>query len=139
MEESSTAAISYIRANAEKLGIDKRFDKTDVHIHIPEGATPKDGPSAGVTMVTAVVSAMTGIPVRHDIAMTGEVNIRGRVMPIGGLKEKVLAARRIGVKTVIIPDENSADLDEIPDYAKEGIGFVLAQDMDTVLENALCN
>jgi ATP-dependent Lon protease len=139
MEESSIAAISYVRANAKKLGIDKSFDTMDVHIHIPEGATPKDGPSAGVTMVTAVVSAMTGIPVRHDIAMTGEVNIRGRVMPIGGLKEKVLAAKRIGVKTVIIPDENSADLDEIPDYAKEGIGFVLASDMDTVLDNALRN
>ena len=137
MEESSIAAMSYVRANSGKLGIAKTFDKLDVHIHIPEGATPKDGPSAGVTMVTALVSALTEVPVRHDIAMTGEINIRGRVMPIGGLKEKVLAAKRIGVKTVIIPIDNSADLEEIPDYAKEGIDFVLADNMNTVLENAL--
>ncbi len=137
MEESSNAALSYVRANADRLGIKKDFEKTDVHIHIPEGATPKDGPSAGVTMVTAMVSALTGVPVRHDIAMTGEVNIRGRVMPIGGLKEKVLAAKRIGVETLIIPVDNNGDLEEIPDYAKEGISFVLAEDMSTVLENAL--
>lgn len=137
MEESSIAAMSYVRANADRLGITLDFEKTDVHIHIPEGATPKDGPSAGVTMVTAVVSAMTGVPVRHDIAMTGEVNIRGSVMPIGGLKEKVLAAKRIGVKTVIIPTANNADLAEIPDYAKDGLGFVLADNVGTVLDNAL--
>ena len=137
MEESSNAALSYIRANADKLGIKKDFDKLDVHIHIPEGATPKDGPSAGVTMVTAMVSAFTGIPVKHEIAMTGEVNIRGRVMPIGGLKEKVLAAKRIGVETVIMPVDNTADLEEIPEYAKEGISFVLADNMNTVLQNAL--
>lgn len=137
MEESSIAAMSYVRANGDKLGISTDFEKTNVHIHIPEGATPKDGPSAGVTMVTALVSAMTGVPVRNDIAMTGEVNIRGSVMPIGGLKEKVLAAKRIGVKTVIIPADNNADLAEIPEYARDGISFVLAEDMNTVLDNAL--
>ncbi len=137
MEESSVAAVSYIRANAQQLGISADFDKTDIHIHIPAGATPKDGPSAGVTMATAIISAMTGVPVRCDVAMTGEINIRGRVMPIGGLKEKVLAAKRIGIKTVIIPVDNAADLDEMPDYAKEGINFVLAEDIHKVLDNAL--
>lgn len=137
MEESSVAAVSYIRANAQQLGISADFDKTDIHIHIPAGATPKDGPSAGVTMATAIISAMIGVPVRCDVAMTGEINIRGRVMPIGGLKEKVLAAKRIGIKTVIIPVDNAADLDEMPDYAKEGIDFVLAEDIHKVLDNAL--
>ncbi len=137
MEESSDAAVSYIRANAKELGISADFDKTDIHIHIPAGATPKDGPSAGVTMATAIISAMTGVPVRCDVAMTGEINIRGRVMPIGGLKEKVLAAKRIGIKTVIIPVDNAADLDEMPDYAKDGIDFVLVEDIHKVLDNAL--
>lgn len=137
MEESSVAALSYIKANAERLNIDMDFEKTDIHIHIPEGATPKDGPSAGVTMATAMISAMTGNAVRRDIAMTGEVNIRGRVMPIGGLKEKVLAARKIGVKKVILPVDNAPDLDEIPDYCKKGMDFVLADDMSQVLKNAL--
>lgn len=137
MEESSDAAVSYIRANAKELGISADFDKTDIHIHIPAGATPKDGPSAGVTMATAIISAMTGVSVRCDVAMTGEINIRGRVMPIGGLKEKVLAAKRIGIKTVIIPVDNAADLDEMPDYAKDGIDFVLVEDIQKVLDNAL--
>jgi ATP-dependent Lon protease len=137
MEESSTAAVSFIKANADKLGITTDFEATEVHIHIPEGATPKDGPSAGVTMATAVISALTDRPVKNDIAMTGEINIRGRVMPIGGLKEKVLAAKRVGVKTVIIPEDNAADLEEIPDYAKDGLTFVLADTMETVLKNAL--
>ena len=113
MEESYNAALSYIRANAEELGVDIDFEHTDVHIHIPEGATPKDGPSAGITMATAMVSAMKNVPVRSDIAMTGEISIRGKVMPIGGLKEKVLAAKRAGVKKIIIPVENAPDLEEI--------------------------
>lgn len=137
MEESYNAALSYIRANAEELGVDIDFENTDVHIHIPEGATPKDGPSAGITMATAMVSAMTKTPVRADIAMTGEISIRGKVMPIGGLKEKVLAAKRAGVKKVIIPVENAADLEEIPEYGKTNMEFVLASKMNDVLSNSL--
>ena len=137
MEESYNAALSYIRANAEELGVDIDFEHTDVHIHIPEGATPKDGPSAGITMATAMVSAMKKVPVRSDIAMTGEMSIRGKVMPIGGLKEKVLAAKRAGVKKIIIPVENAPDLEEIPEYGKENIEFVLAEQMNDVLSNSL--
>ena len=137
MEESYNAALSYIRANAEELGVDIDFEHTDVHIHIPEGATPKDGPSAGITMATAMVSAMKKVPVRSDIAMTGEISIRGKVMPIGGLKEKVLAAKRAGVKKIIIPVENAPDLEEIPEYGKEDIEFVLAEQMNDVLSNSL--
>lgn len=137
MEESYNAALSYIRANAEELGVDIDFENTDVHIHIPEGATPKDGPSAGITMATAMVSAMTKTPVRADIAMTGEISIRGKVMPIGGLKEKVLAAKRAGVKKVIIPVENAPDLEEIPEYGKNDMEFVLASKMNDVLSNSL--
>ena len=137
MEESYNAALSYIRANADKLGIDLNFDETDIHIHIPEGATPKDGPSAGITMATAMISAMTSKPVRKDIAMTGEISIRGKVMPIGGLKEKVLAAKRAGVKKVIIPIENEPDLEEIPEYGKTDMEFVLASQMKDVLVNSL--
>ena len=137
MEESYNAALSYIRANADELGVNIDFENTDVHIHIPEGATPKDGPSAGITMATAMVSAMTKTPVRADIAMTGEISIRGKVMPIGGLKEKVLAAKRAGVKKVIIPVENASDLDEIPEYGKANMEFVLASKMNDVLTNSL--
>ena len=137
MEESYNAALSYIRANAEELGVDIDFEHTDVHIHIPEGATPKDGPSAGITMATAMVSAMKKVPVRSDIAMTGEISIRGKVMPIGGSKEKVLAAKRAGVKKIIIPVENAPDLEEIPEYGKENIEFVLAEQMNDVLSNSL--
>lgn len=137
MEESYNAALSYIRANAEELGVDIDFEHTDVHIHIPEGATPKDGPSAGITMAAAMVSAMKNVPVRSDIAMTGEISIRGKVMPIGGLKEKVLAAKRAGVKKIIIPVENAPDLEEIPEYGKENIEFVLAEQMNDVLSNSL--
>ena len=137
MEESYNAALSYIRANAEELGVDIDFEHTDVHIHIPEGATPKDGPSAGITMATAMVSAMKNVPVRSDIAMTGEISIRGKVMPIGGLKEKVLAAKRAGVKKIIIPVENAPDLEEIPEYGKENIEIVLAEQMNDVLSNSL--
>lgn len=137
MEESYNAALSYIRANADELGVNIDFENTDVHIHIPEGATPKDGPSAGITMATAMVSAMTKTPVRADIAMTGEISIRGKVMPIGGLKEKVLAAKRAGVKKVIIPVENAPDLEEIPEYGKSNMEFVLASKMNDVLSNSL--
>ncbi len=139
MEESYNAALSYIRANAEALGVDIDFENTDVHIHIPEGATPKDGPSAGITMATAMISAMTKKPIRADIAMTGEISIRGKVMPIGGLKEKVLAAKRAGVKKVIIPVENAPDLEEIPEYGRENMEFVLAEAMNEVLTNSLIN
>jgi ATP-dependent Lon protease len=137
MEESYNAALSYIRANADDLGITTDFDKTDVHIHIPEGATPKDGPSAGITMATAMISAMTNKPVKADVAMTGEISIRGKVMPIGGLKEKVLAAKRAGVKKIIIPYENAPDLEEIPAYGKADLEFVLAKQMNDVLSNSI--
>jgi ATP-dependent Lon protease len=137
MEESYNAALSYIRANADNLGITTDFEKTDVHIHIPEGATPKDGPSAGITMATAMVSAMTNQPVKADVAMTGEISIRGKVMPIGGLKEKVLAAKRAGVKKIIIPYENAPDLEEIPAYGKADLEFVLAKQMNDVLSNSI--
>lgn len=137
MEESYDAALSYIRANADKLGIDLDFENTDVHIHIPEGATPKDGPSAGITMATAMISAMTNKPIKPDVAMTGEISIRGKVMPIGGLKEKVLAAKRLGVKKIILPIDNAPDLEEIPEYGKADMEFVLAEGMNEVLSNSL--
>ena len=120
MKESAQAALSYVRANAEQFGIAKDFlEKSDIHIHIPAGAMPKDGPTAGVTMFTALVSLLTGIRVRHDVAMTGEITLRGRVLPIGGLKEKVLAAHRAGIKRVIVPERNKADLDEVPERGEE--------------------
>ena len=138
MQESADAAISYIRSQSEAFGLEEEFyKKQDIHIHIPEGATPKDGPSAGITMATAVLSALTGKKVRNDVAMTGEITIRGRVLAIGGLQEKVLAAKRIGIRTVILPKENEKDLNEIPDEIKEGMEFVLAETMEEVLNNAL--
>ncbi|HEY2369490.1 MAG TPA: endopeptidase La [Polyangiaceae bacterium] len=138
MKESAQAALSYVRANAEKFGIAKDFlDKRDIHIHIPAGAMPKDGPSAGVTMFTALTSMLTGIRVRHDVAMTGEITLRGRVLPIGGLKEKVLAAHRAGIKRIIVPERNKADLDEIPAEVKNELEFIFAQKMEQVLEAAL--
>src|SRR5438045_4881867 len=116
MKELISAAASYVRSRAIVYGIEPPlFDRRDIHVHVPEGATPKDGPSAGVGMATAIVSVMTGIPVRHDVAMTGEVTLRGRVLPIGGLKEKLLAALRFGIKTVLIPADNVRDLKEIPE------------------------
>jgi ATP-dependent Lon protease len=132
MQESAKAALSYVRSISSSIGVDHEFyHKHDIHIHVPEGATPKDGPSAGVTMATALTSAITGIPVKQDVAMTGEITLRGRVLPIGGLKEKVLAAKQAGVKTVIIPMKNAKDIPEIPDEIKSGIEIIpiaLAED-----------
>jgi ATP-dependent Lon protease len=138
MQESAQAAMSYVRSRAVELGLDKDFyQKIDVHIHVPEGAIPKDGPSAGITMATSLVSALTRIPVRHDLAMTGEITLRGRVLPIGGLKEKVLAAHRGGIKTVLIPEENEKDIDEIPSTILKTVSMVLVSHMDDVLKKAL--
>lgn len=138
MKESAHAALSYIRTNAQKLGIPADFHKTkDIHVHFPEGAVPKDGPSAGITVCTAIVSALTGISVRRDVAMTGELSIRGRVLPIGGLREKTMAALRFGVRTVIIPKENERDLQQIDPVVRNALNFITAETIDTVLENAL--
>ncbi|MEG1002537.1 endopeptidase La [Clostridium sp.] len=138
MQESAKAAFTYVRANATKYGIDNEFYKNkDVHIHVPEGAVPKDGPSAGVTMVTALVSALAKKKVRHNVAMTGEVTLTGRVLPIGGLKEKSLAAVRAGIDTIIIPKENEKDADKIPDSIKKGLKIIVAEQIDTVLNNAI--
>ncbi len=138
MKESVTAAMSYIRSRADQLGIPADFHKTkDIHVHFPEGAVPKDGPSAGITICTAMVSALTGSPVRRDIAMTGEISIRGRVMAIGGLKEKTMAALRHGVKTVIIPAENEKDLEEIDQTVRSRLNFIMVRDADAVLGAAL--
>ncbi|MDD6484743.1 MAG: endopeptidase La [Clostridiales bacterium] len=138
MKESARTAVSYIRSKSAQLGIDEDFYKTkDIHIHVPEGAVPKDGPSAGITMATALVSALSNKPVRNDIAMTGEITLRGRVLPIGGLKEKSLAAYRAGIKTIIIPEENKPDIDDIPSEVREQIHFIPTASMDQVLKNAL--
>ncbi len=138
MKESAKAALSYIRSRADMLGIDPDFHKNkDIHIHFPEGAVPKDGPSAGITMTIAMISALTGVPVRHDIAMTGEITLRGRVMAIGGLREKTMAALRAGVKTVIIPAENEADLEKIDPLVRKQLNFVPTEHVDNVLNLAL--
>ncbi|HIU01023.1 MAG TPA: endopeptidase La [Candidatus Coproplasma excrementavium] len=138
MKESARAAISYIRSNSAEYGIaDSAFENTDIHIHVPEGATPKDGPSAGITMATAILSAFTKKPVRGDVAMTGEITLLGNVLPIGGLKEKALAAYRTGVKNVIIPEENKKDLEEIPKNIREKINFIPVSDVGTVFRNAI--
>ncbi|MGE0150640.1 MAG: endopeptidase La [Parvibaculaceae bacterium] len=138
MKESISAASSYVRSRAVDFGIKPPvFDKKDIHVHVPEGATPKDGPSAGIAMVTAIVSVMTGIPVRRDVAMTGEITLRGRVLPIGGLKEKLLAALRAGMKKVMIPEENAKDLAEIPDNVKSEMEIIPVARMDEVLRHAL--
>ena len=138
MKESAHAALSYIRANCDKLGIASDFYKTkDIHVHFPEGAVPKDGPSAGITVCTAIISALTHVSVRRDIAMTGEISLRGRVLPIGGLKEKTMAALRHGIRTVIIPKDNERDLSEIDQTVRNSLNFVTAKTIDTVLETAL--
>ncbi|MGY2050597.1 endopeptidase La [Methylobacterium sp. JK268] len=138
MKESISAAASYVRSRAVDFGVEPpMFDRRDIHVHVPEGATPKDGPSAGIAMATAIVSVVTGIPVRRDIAMTGEVTLRGRVLPIGGLKEKLLAALRGGIKTVLIPEENAKDLADIPASVKNGLEIVPVSRMDQVLQKAL--
>jgi ATP-dependent Lon protease len=138
MKESARAAISYIRSNAKKYGIDDYvFEKTDIHIHVPEGATPKDGPSAGITMATAILSAFIEKPVKKSIAMTGEITLRGKVLAIGGLKEKALAAFRLGIKDVIIPNANLKDIEEIPKEIRKEINFIPATDIAEVFEKAI--
>ncbi|MBV9692734.1 MAG: endopeptidase La, partial [Alphaproteobacteria bacterium] len=138
MKESIDAARSYVRSKATSFGIKPpMFDKVDIHVHVPEGATPKDGPSAGIAMATSIISVITSIPVRRDVAMTGEVTLRGRVLPIGGLKEKLLAALRAGIKTVLIPEENEKDLAEIPDNVKSGMTIVPVKSVSEVLKVAL--
>jgi len=138
MKESIEAARTVVRSRARVLGIPNDvFDKTDIHIHVPEGATPKDGPSAGIAMTTALVSVFTGIPVRADVAMTGEITLRGEVLPIGGLKEKLLAAMRGGIKTVLIPEQNVKDLAEIPSNVKNALEIISVKWIDKVLDIAL--
>jgi ATP-dependent Lon protease len=138
MQESIQAALSVVRNRSSRLGVPEDFyQKNDIHVHLPEGATPKDGPSAGIGICTAMVSVLTGIPVRADVAMTGEITLRGRVLPIGGLKEKLLAALRTGLKTVIIPSENEKDLADIPDNVKKGLEIVPVANMEEVLKIAL--
>jgi ATP-dependent Lon protease len=138
MQESAQAAMSYVRSRASALGLEKNFyQRLDTHIHVPEGAIPKDGPSAGITMATAITSALLKIPVRNNVAMTGEITLRGRVLPIGGLKEKILAAHRAGIKTVLIPKENEKDIKEIPSKILKSVELILVEHMDEVLRKAL--
>src|SRR5678810_701334 len=138
MKESISAAASYVRSRAIDFGIEPpTFERRDIHLHVPEGATPKDGPSAGIAMATALVSTLTRIPVKAEVAMTGEITLRGRVLPIGGLKEKLLAALRGGLKTVLIPKDNEKDLAEIPDNVKRGMEIIPVATVDEVLARAL--
>jgi ATP-dependent Lon protease len=138
MKESATAAMSFVRSRASDLGIDQDFFKeSDVHLHVPAGAIPKDGPSAGTAMTIALVSLLTGVPVRDDVAMTGEITLRGQVLPVGGIKMKALAARRAGVDTFVLPKRNEADLDDLPEELKEEMTFVLAETLDDVLAAAM--
>ena len=138
MKESAQAALSYIRTNASSLHIPENFyEACDLHIHIPSGATPKDGPSAGITIATAVLSLLREKPVPHEIAMTGELTLSGRVLPVGGIKEKILAARRAGVKTVILPKKNEKNLEDIPDYIKKEMSFILVDHVQEVLDLTL--
>ena len=138
MKESARTGISYIRSVSRNYGIaDDFFEKHDIHVHIPEGAVPKDGPSAGITMATAMLSAVTERKVRADLAMTGEVTLRGRVLPIGGLKEKLLAAKNAGMKTVLVPKENKADVEEISTEITKGLEILYVENMDEVLRQAL--
>jgi ATP-dependent Lon protease len=138
MKESIAAAASFVRSRSTRFGIaPPEFEKTDVHVHVPEGATPKDGPSAGVAMAVAITSVLTGVPIRKDIAMTGEITLRGRVLAIGGLKEKLLAALRSGVKTVLIPLENEKDLADVPENVRSGLTIIPVSTVDEVLAKAL--
>jgi ATP-dependent Lon protease len=138
MQESANAAMSYIRSRARQLGLTSDFHtRIDVHIHVPEGGTPKDGPSAGITLATTIASALTRIPVRSNVAMTGEITLRGRVLPIGGLKEKLIAAHRGGVDTVIVPQENEKDLKELPTVIKKNLKIITVEHIDDVLKHAL--
>ena len=138
MKESASAALSFIRSNAKVLGIDEDFfDKHDIHIHVPAGAIPKDGPSAGVTMLTALTSLLTNKTIKKDLAMTGEITLRGQVLPIGGVKEKVLAAHRAGIKTILLPEWNEKDLEDIPKKVQKEITFHFVQKMMDVLKIAL--
>jgi ATP-dependent Lon protease len=138
MQESAKAALSYVRSNTDTLGLSENFfDSADLHLHVPAGAQPKDGPSAGVTMVTALVSLVSGRPIKADVGMTGEITLRGQVMPVGGIKEKVLAAHRAGLKTVILPKRNEADLEDLPDDVRSDLEFHLVDMMEDVLELAL--
>lgn len=138
MQESARAALSYVRSHAAKLGIeDQYFEQKEIHIHIPAGAQPKDGPSAGVTIATALVSLITQRPVRNDVGMTGEITLRGQVLPVGGIKEKVLAAHRSGLKTIILPVRNKADLEDLPEEVRKSLNFKYAVTVDDVLSVAL--
>ena len=138
MTESARAAMSYVRSRAELLGLEKDFyQKIDLHIHVPEGATPKDGPSAGIAITNSIVSALTRIPVRRDVAMTGEITLRGRVLPVGGLKEKTLGALRAGIKTIIVPEKNRKEITEIPKAISRKANFLFVDSMDKVLPVAL--
>jgi len=138
MQESAKAALSYVRSRADSLGLgDDFFEKSDFHLHVPAGAQPKDGPSAGVTMATALVSLISGRPVRADVGMTGEITLRGQVLPVGGIKEKVLAAHRSGLKTIILPVRNKEDLEELPEEVRQSMNFVFAESVEDVLNAAL--
>jgi ATP-dependent Lon protease len=138
MKESAQAALSHIRARARQLGIPEDFfEKLDIHVHVPAGAVPKDGPSAGVTLATALASLLTGRTIRHDLAMTGEITLRGRVLPVGGVKEKVLGAHRAGIKTVILPKRNEKDLEDVPEAIRKDMQFVFVDKIDEVFEKAL--
>jgi ATP-dependent Lon protease len=137
MKESASIALSYVRAHAHELGIDEPVERRRVHLHVPAGAVPKDGPSAGVTMTTALVSLLTGRPVRSEVGMTGEVTLQGRVLPIGGVKQKVLAAHRAGLKEVVLPARNGGDLEDVPESVREQMTFHLADEIGQVLDLAL--
>lgn len=138
MKESAEIALDYVRSHGDEFKVKPEwFESHDIHIHVPEGAVPKDGPSAGVTMTTAIVSALTDTPVRSDIAMTGEVTLRGNVLPIGGLREKSLAANRVGISTILIPKQNERDLDDVPKAVREAITFKTMENVSQVLKEAL--